>query len=617
MKFTPEFISQVQSSVDIVEYISEFVPLKKRGKNYLGLCPFHSEKTPSFSVSAEKQLYYCFGCGRGGSIVKFVEEYEKLSFPETVQKLAERGGIPIPKFSYEKENETSDIEEMYEVLKVAAKHFHDQLVHSTEGKFALEYLHKRGFTAETIRKFGLGYAPRNWEFLVGKFREENISFEFAEKAGLIRKREEGTYYDYFRGRALFPIFNTMGKVVGFGARKLYEDDSLGKYINSPETPVYSKSKILYGLNFSKDAIREKENVLLVEGYADYISLYQNGIENVVASSGTALTEEQIHLLSRFSRTITILYDADSAGSQATVRGVDLVLQNNLDVRIVQLPEGEDPDTYVRKFGSDEIEKKISGAVSFIEFVASVLEKQGKFSSPEGMTEAVRTLIRSIAKIPDGLKREFFMKHIAHQYNIRESTLMVEMEKLFPRQQSQRSYSPAKSIPEVTKENGAPKSPQKLSAAERDILRVMIEGDNDLVTYLVENVSVELLQTEAREIFSLLQEQFTEFHSINIQQILDAMQDEQNKRLLGEILFEKNTFSKRWEEFGREIPEANLEHLAYAAVISLRKQEVQGELERLQNILKFGGEEDTYTVLRKIQELKETLKSLDAQLGSQK
>ena len=426
-KFPPEFIEQLRSSVDIVEYIGQFVQLKKRGKNFIGLCPFHSEKTPSFSVSAEKQMYYCFGCGKGGSIYKFLDEFEKLTFPEAVQRLAERAGIPLPKI-HNDEQEISETEELYEILRRTAKHFHDQLVHSNEGEFALEYLHKRKLSSDTIRKFGLGYAPRNWEFLVGKFREENISLEFAEKVGVIKKRDDGSYYDTFRGRVTFPIFNTMGKVVGFGARKLYDDDNLGKYINSSETPVYNKSKILYGLNFSKDAIREKENAILVEGYADYLSLFQTGIENVIASSGTALTEEQIQLLSRFTRTVTILYDADTAGSNAALRGVDLVLAKSLDVRIVQLPEGEDPDTFVQKFGKEEAEKRISNAISFIDFIADSFLSRGKFSTPEGMTEAVRSIVQSIAKIPDEIKREFFIKRVSEKYAIRESTLLLELEK---------------------------------------------------------------------------------------------------------------------------------------------------------------------------------------------
>ena len=322
MRIPPEKIEEIRSSNDIVDVISQHVRLKKRGKNYVGLCPFHQEKTPSFTVSAEKQVYHCFGCGKGGNVFTFVMEIEKVSFTEAVRSLAEKVGITIRVTEADQQQE-SESEALYNVCRLAGLFFYNNLTKTEEGKVALEYFHGRGFSDETIRTFGLGYSLNSWDGLLSHAKAEGISREDLLKAGLIRTREDGSDYDYFRSRAMFPIFSTSGRVLGFGARKLREDDPLGKYINSPETPIYNKSRVLFGLFHSKDAIRSEEHALMVEGYADLISLFQNGIQNVVASSGTALTEEQVQLISRYTKKLTLVYDADSAGSSATLRGMDI------------------------------------------------------------------------------------------------------------------------------------------------------------------------------------------------------------------------------------------------------------------------------------------------------
>ncbi|MGH2568688.1 MAG: DNA primase, partial [Bacteroidota bacterium] len=327
MRIPNEKIEEIRAANDIVEVVSAHAPLKKRGKNFVGLCPFHQEKTPSFTVSADKQMYHCFGCGRGGNVFTFVMEFEKVSFVEAVRSLATRAGIAIPETETQYE-QSGEIENLYNACRFAGLHFYTNLLQSDEGKAALDYFHRRGFTDETIRTFGLGYSLNSWDGLLQKAQEEGIGTDYLVKAGLVRTREDGSLYDYFRGRAMFPIFSTTGRVVGFGARKLRDDDPLGKYINSPETPVYNKSRVLFGLFQAKDAIRAENNALMVEGYADLISLYQAGFQNVVASSGTALTEEQVQLIGRYTKDLTLVYDADSAGSQATLRGVDVVLQQD-------------------------------------------------------------------------------------------------------------------------------------------------------------------------------------------------------------------------------------------------------------------------------------------------
>ncbi|MDL1892144.1 DNA primase, partial [Sphingobacteriales bacterium CHB3] len=368
MRIPESKIEEVRRASDIVDVISGYVRLKKRGKNFLGLCPFHTEKTPSFNVSPERQMYHCFGCGVGGNVLTFVMEHEKVSFVEAVRTLAERAGILLPEEGVEDKEKITESEALYNACRSAARFFHENMMNTVEGQLALEYFRHRGFKEETIRSFGLGYSMNGWDSLLKVAQRENIPVDVMEKAGLLIKREDGSgHYDRFRGRAMFPIFSVTGRVIGFGARKLRKDDPLpGKYINSPETPIYSKSRSLYGIFQAKEAIREHEYAILVEGYADLISVYQEGMKNIVASSGTALTEEQIDLIGRYARKITLVYDADSAGSKATMRGVDLIIEQGLDVRVAALPEGDDPDSFVKKNGGEAFGKLLDTAASFLD-----------------------------------------------------------------------------------------------------------------------------------------------------------------------------------------------------------------------------------------------------------
>jgi DNA primase len=349
VRIPDEKIDEIRNASDIVDLISSYVSLKKRGKNYTGLCPFHKEKTPSFSVSPGKQMFYCFGCGKGGNVISFIMEHDKVSFLEAVRALADRVGISLPSDSPGDADKSTEQEALYALCREAQARFQHNLLESVEGKLALEYFRHRGFSDETIRLFGLGYSLNSWEDIAGMVRGKGLSLDQADRAGLLVRREDGSgFYDRFRGRAMFPIVSTSGRPIGFGARKMREDDPLGKYINSPETPIYDKSRVLYGLFQAKEAIREREFAIMVEGYADLISVYQAGTRNIVASSGTALTEEQVQLLSHYTKRITLVYDADSAGSKATIRGVDLIIARGLDVNVVELPTGEDPDSFVRK-----------------------------------------------------------------------------------------------------------------------------------------------------------------------------------------------------------------------------------------------------------------------------
>ncbi|RPH32780.1 DNA primase, partial [bacterium] len=483
MRIPDEKIDEVRNASDIVEIISSYVTLKKRGKNYLGLCPFHQEKTPSFNVSPERQMYHCFGCGVGGNVFTFVMEHEKVSFVEAVRSLAERAGISLPQPGTQDSAQATENEELYAVCRTAARFFYDNMTTTTEGKLALEYFHHRAFSDDTIRKFGLGYSMNAWDALVRFAEREKLTIATFEKAGLVLRREEGSgYYDRFRGRAMFPIFSPSGRVIAFGARKLREDDQLGKYINSPETPIFNKSRVLYGLFQSKEAIREKDYAILVEGYADLISVFQSGIQNIVASSGTALTEEQIRLMSRYTRNITLVYDADSAGSKATMRGVDLIIENGLEVKVAELPAGEDPDSFVKKQGGGAFQTLLDQAVTFLEFKANRYRSEGMFDSPDKKTRAIRSIVQTIAKMKDELKRNLYIQTLAEKYGIYESVLFRELEQLLKQERAVRTPVAPERRPATVEPSAAPEAPAPpalVPPPERDLLKVMLENGADI------------------------------------------------------------------------------------------------------------------------------------------
>jgi DNA primase len=578
MRIPDSTIEEVRTSSDIVDVISAYVPLKKRGKNYLGLCPFHQEKTPSFSVSAEKQMYYCFGCGVGGNVFTFVMEHDKVSFVEAVRTLAQRAGIIIPEEGAEDREKATEHEALFSACRSAALFFHENLVKSIEGKLALEYFKHRGFSEQTIRKFGLGYSLNGWDGLMKFAEQEKIPPPILDKAGLILKREDGSgYYDRFRGRAMFPIISTSGRTIAFGARKLREDDPLGKYINSPETPIYSKSRVLYGLFQAKEAIRAKENAILVEGYADLISVYQAGIENIVASSGTALTEEQIDLIGRYAKSITLVYDADSAGSKATIRGVDLVIERGLDVRVAELPQGEDPDSFVRKHGGEEFQKLIDGAVSFLDFKARLFQVQGLLTTPEGKTRAIRSIVETIAKMKDELKRNIFIKSVAEKYDLYESVLFRELEQLIGKQRgraetTRRIEGPPR--PESNVPERAAVQSRELHAPERDLLKVMLEQGPQMAEFIFSHVPPgSFIHPTSRVIALLLAERAQNEQPWDPTTLVNDVSDESAKRLIPDIIFNRYEISRGWGQ----IDEADPWDIAERAILRLQGERLDQEI----------------------------------------
>jgi DNA primase len=408
MPIPDEKIEEVRAAADIVDVANDYVQLKRSGSRFKALCPFHNENTPSFSVDPDKNLYYCFGCGNGGDVFKFVQEIEGVGFLEAVRILAERYSIPLPEEEADPEA-ANEREAILHALRFAARFFYRQLTQADRGQPALAYLRDRGFTPSTIKQFGLGYAPDEWDALLTAADDEQIDPEILEKAGLIIERNDGSgYYDRYRGRIIFPIFSHIGKVLAFAGRILDQTKDQPKYINSPETEVYHKKEVLYGLHQAKRSIRQTDEVLLVEGYTDVISLSQAGVENVVASSGTALTDGQVQTLHRYAKRVLLLYDADEAGGRATMRGMDRVLEQGMGAYAVELPEGDDPDDYVQAHGGDEFADYVDdNRQDLPSFAYQRARRNGDLETPEDRVEVQRQIIESVARIPDpNLRREY-------------------------------------------------------------------------------------------------------------------------------------------------------------------------------------------------------------------
>lgn len=424
-----ETIDKIMETARIEEVVGDFVHLKKRGTSLIGNCPFHGEKTPSFHVSVSKGIYKCFGCGKGGDSVRFVMEHEKYSYPEALKFLAQKYNIEVE----ETVETVQDVEaqnareSLYIVSQFAANYFEDQLWNSAEGKaIGLSYFKERGFREDILKKFNLGYSPDVWDALTQDAIKNKHAEEYLEKTGLAIRNDKGKLYDRFRGRVMFPIHNFTGRVIGFGGRTLKTDKNVPKYVNSPESDIYHKSNVLYGLYHAKKAIRDSDNCYLVEGYADVLSVHQAHIENVVASSGTSLTIEQIRLIGRFTQNVTILYDGDAAGIKASLRGLDMILEEGLNVKVVSFPQGDDPDSYMHKVGAGAFKSYIEdNRQDFILYKANILlAEAGK--DPIKRAGIIRDIVESIAKIPDNIKASVFIRECSRLLEVEERILLSEL-----------------------------------------------------------------------------------------------------------------------------------------------------------------------------------------------
>lgn len=425
---SPRSIQTVLEAVRIEEVVGDFVQLRKRGVNLLGLCPFHGERTPSFNVNPTRNIFKCFGCGESGDSVGFLIKHESMTFPDAIRWLAKRYNITLEEEQKSEEwaKDQQEQESLYLLNDFAHKHFQSQLWETDHGKsVGLGYFKERGFLEETIRRWGLGYAQEDPEHFTRRALAAGYKLDFLQKGGLTSQSGR----DFFRGRVLFPIHNLSGKVAAFAGRILVSDKKQPKYINTPESEVYHKSKILFGAYFARNAIRKLDECFLVEGYTDVVTLHQAGIENVVASSGTSLTVEQINLIKRFTNNLTILYDGDAAGIKAALRGVDLVLEQDLNVRVVLFPDGDDPDSYLRKSGGAAFEEFVkANRQDFILFKTQLLLEEAK-GDPFKRAALVRDIVQSVSLMPDAIKRAEFIKACSARLEIREDALYDELNKI--------------------------------------------------------------------------------------------------------------------------------------------------------------------------------------------
>lgn len=619
MKIPSEKIDEIASASDIVEVISDYIQVKKRGKSFLAVCPFHPDKNPSMSISQEKQVYHCFSCGASGNVFRFLQEYEKITFQEAVIKLAEKAGIKIHSASL-KPDVSNEISLLYEINKKAARFFYNNLKTLTgkEKEFVYSFLKKRNISLRNVIEFGLGYAHNNWQLLLDYFKEENeFKLEDVEKAGLIKARDNDSndnspltgYYDRFRGRLIFPVFNESGKVVAFGGRKLFEEDVTAKFINSPESKVYNKSRILYGLNFSKDGIRAKDFVILVEGYMDFISLYKSGVKNVVASSGTALTEDQIKLISRYTKNIVLIYDSDFAGIKAAKRGIELILEAGLDLSIVSLPEGEDPDSYINKFGKDKFESEIFYKKSVIEFIASIYEKENKLNTVNEKTSFIHEIISYIVKIPDKIKQTFYIKELSQKYNLYESDLNDEL-----RNQKNSSKPVKKDVNSKDRELKTYKTKSsnknQIPALELELIELFLNADPDTLFFLFEKVNLGLITNKyVLEIMRKFNDDYANEGEINITKITNYFQDEKILSILTYCATERyhigldSTDSKYGLLSNSDKIKPDYKKFALQIISQFRQMEIEKEIESL----------DVENDLTRIIELRKEKKKLQAEL----
>jgi DNA primase len=420
-----EFFQEIKAKNDIVSVISEYVTLKRSGRSLVGLCPFHSEKTPSFNVNQAKQFYYCFGCSAGGDVFSFMMKVENLDFLAAAHFLADRAGLVWPEPMAELTVDNRKKEEMYKLNQLAMAFF-SQCLHRTEsGKHALNYLKNRGLSVETCIQFNLGFAPAAWHAITDIFRKKGIGLEQAEALGLVSFGENG-YYDRFRDRVIFPITDPKGNVIGFGGRVFHEaTEGQPKYLNSPETPIFRKGNFLYGLSLAKETIRHQNCAVIVEGYLDVIQAHQAGFRNTVASLGTALTKEQAKMIKRFAGEVILAYDADTAGQHATIRGMEILKEAELTVKVLSMPPGEDPDSFIKSKGATEFKKLLDQAFHLTDFKIGLAIKDYDLNTSEGKVQAVQSAFPQIAELDSNISREYYLRQLAREIGITETSVFAE------------------------------------------------------------------------------------------------------------------------------------------------------------------------------------------------
>lgn len=516
--FSEDIIEEVRANNDIVDVVAEYVRLEKKGKDFFGLCPFHKEKTPSFSVAPQKQIFYCFGCGKGGNVIHFIMAIENLDFTEAVKLLADRARIQLPEGEGEAAEKIHLKKEILGINKEAARYFF-RCLYSEKGENARKYLKNRSISEQVAKKFGLGFAVEEWDGLYRHLRENGFNEKAIAQSGLVLKNKSGGYYDRFRGRLIFPIFDIRGNVIGFGGRVL--DSSLPKYINSPETVIYNKGKNLYALNFAKNA--DEKRLVVVEGYMDVISLFQSGIINTVASLGTALTESQGRLLRKYAEEIIISYDADTAGQAATIRGLDLLSEMGCNVKVLIIPDGKDPDEFVRKNGGEAFKRLMDKAVSLVEYKVRLLKGQVDTQSIEGKIKFLNKAADLLARVENSVEREMYIKKIAREHGITEDSLYSEVLRRTRPKTSIRIRPSEPNPPGAVAAAGAARSSdEKLVYDERFVLALLCI-DNTVYKDVKDKISVDsFTDPENRRVASVVLEKLENRKGIDPGELLSIV-----------------------------------------------------------------------------------------------
>ena len=630
-------VDKIIETSRIEEVVGDFVSLKRRGTSMIGLCPFHNEKTPSFHVSVGKGIFKCFGCGKGGDSVRFIMEHEKATYPEALRYLANKYSIEIAEVENTPEEQAVNDrrESLYIVSAWAAKFFQQQMLETDEGKsIGLSYFKERGFRDDIIKKFELGYSPDVWDALTQSAITEGYNIQFLEETGLTIRKENEKFYDRFRGRVMFPIHSFTGRVIGFGGRTLKTDKAVPKYVNSPESDIYHKSNVLYGLFFAKKSMRDEDNCYLVEGYADVLSVHQAGIENVVASSGTSLTIEQIRMIGRFTKNITILYDGDEAGIKASLRGLDMILEEGLNVKIVLFPDGDDPDSYVQKFGSTAFKSHIEGnKKDFILFKTSILLKDAG-NDPIKRAGIIREVVESIAKIPDGIKASVFVRECSSLLQIEERVLISELNKIrLGKIKKDNNFN----TPQVQTENvPEPDMPEPAGisdtdeAQEKEIVRLLLNYGHELVhwdditdtyiaPYIISNLAdvtfehplcIQIIEEYKKQLENGELPSEQDFIKNSDHQIADlAISMVSSPYILSENWYAKRKIYVRNES-------QNLRSTILGGIFHLKKRKVDRILRKIRDEIQSEQDADNQAILmRKYLQVKEVEKGISMFLGS--
>ena len=636
-----ETIDLIFETARIDEVVGDFVQLKKRGVNLLGNCPFHDEKTPSFTVSPAKGIYKCFGCGKGGNSVNFVMDHEHFSYPEALKYLASKYNIFIEEEARtpEQEKAANDRESMYIVNNIANEYFQDQLFNNNEGRaIGLSYFKERGFREDILKKFQLGYSPEKSNAFSAHALKEGYKIKFLEKTGLTIPKESRNY-DRFRGRVMFPIHSLSGRVLGFGGRILKSNVKAAKYLNSPESEIYSKSKVLYGMYHSKNSIVKKNRCLLVEGYTDVISMHQSGMENVVASSGTSLTVEQIKLVKRFTNNITLLFDGDAAGLKASLRGVNIILQEGMNVKVLRFPEGDDPDSYAKKVSSEELENYInSQAKDFIEFKCSLLLEDTK-DDPIKRAELIKDIAATIALIPDTISRTVYAQSSSKILGVDEQLIFSSIEQSRIGKSTIRTSEPMQVVFSSPIQGTKKKEALSIDLEESTLIRLLIiygtaplpfvinddEGKEENTTisaaeYIISELSDDNIQFTHPAFHKIYTEFITQINDNEIileEQHFVRHQDPEISQVISDLISDKYHLSD-WSKKEIFVPTETdkLKELVKEAIVRLKSKKVKLKIENMLKQMKNNEvpEADRLKFLHDFQKLSKLSMHIEKKLG---